>query len=162
MQIVLRLLLTFAICISSCTQVRNIKDAQEPESFYSKVNKAVKGKAVTIITTSGESYEGTDVVVASDSTQWVLESSGEQVVYPTDQIHMVRIKDHSKGMIGGCISGLVLGLAAAAVVTFIMPESVDGLSAIIMGPLIGISVGAGIGAVRGHRDEYIINTYIEN
>ena len=167
MQNVLRVLLTFAICISSCSQVRNIKNSKEPESFYSKVTKAVYGKTVTITTTNGDLYEGTDVIVAYDSTQWVLESSGERVIHPTDQIHKVRIKDHSKGMVGGFTTGLVIGVVAAVAVVYIVPESggsqhgMGGEGAVlVLGTMIGSAVGAGVGAVRGHRDEYIMNPLI--
>ena len=166
-QNVLRVLLTFAICISSCTQVRNIKNSQEPESYYAKVTKASYGKISTIITTSGESYEGTDVVVDSDSTKWVLESSGERLTYPTDKIHQVRIKDRFKGFVGGFLFGIPAGLGALLIAGALEldldpPEGFTQVHALIIGVTIGALVGGGIGAVRGHRDEYIMNSTIEN
>ena len=108
MQNILRVFLTFALIFSSCTQVRNIKNSQEPEAFYSKVTKAAYGKIATIITTGGESYEGIHLKVSSDSTKWVFESSRKRVIYPTDQIHKVRVKDHFKGFVGGFLLGWVL------------------------------------------------------
>ena len=84
MNILFRVFLTFALIFSSCTQVRNIKNSKEPESFYSRINKMAYGKTVTITATSGELYEGMNLQVSSDSTKWILESSGERE-HPTDE-----------------------------------------------------------------------------
>ena len=70
------------------------------------------GKTVTITATSGELYEGMNLQVSSDSTKWILESSGERVILPTNRIHMVRIKDHFKGSVGGFLIGIPAGLGA--------------------------------------------------
>ena len=164
MQNVLRVFLTFALIFSSCTQVRNIKNSREPESFYSKVTKAAYGKTVTITATSGESYEGTDVVVASDSTQWILESSGELMIYPTDLIHLVIIKDHFKGFVGGLTVGLLAGIAVAVGAIIVHLNTTEdeagdmtGAAFLVGGVTLGVLVGSGIGAVIGHKDEYIFN-----
>ncbi len=162
MQNVLRVLLTFALIFSSCTQVRNIKNSREPESFYSKVTKAAYGKTVTITSTSGESYEGIHLKVSSDSTRWVLESSGERVILPTNQIHVVRIKDHFKGSVGGFLIGIPAGLGALFIAWALelkLPETEDTFAAayILSALTISALVGAGIGAAMGHKDEYIMN-----
>jgi len=168
-QNVLRVLLTFALIFSSCTQVRNIKKSREPESFYSKVTKAAYGKIATIITTSGESYEGIHLKVSSDSTKWVLESSDERVIYPTDQIHKVHIKDHFKGLVGGLTIGLLAGLGVALTAIVVHLNSgnseagdMSGLAYLLGGVTIGALVGSGLGVAMGHKDEYIINPTIEN
>ena len=162
MQNVLRVFLTFALIFSSCTQVRNIKNSQEPESFYAKVTKASYGKISTIVTTSGKSYEGIHLRVSSDSTKWILESSGERMIYPTDKIHKVRIKDHFKGAVGGFLFGIPAGLGAlliAGALDLDLSDARDftGLAYLISALTIGALIGAGIGAATGHKDEFIMN-----
>ena len=162
MQNVLRVLLIFALIFSSCTQVRNIKNSQDPESYYAKVTKASYGKISTIITTSGESYEGIHLRVSSDSTKWILESSGERMIYLTDKIHKVRIKDHFKGAVGGFLFGIPGGLGALLIAGVLGVELSDagefsGIAILIYVITIGALVGAGIGATMGHKDDYIIN-----
>jgi hypothetical protein len=164
MQNVLRVILTFALIFSCCTQVRNIKNSQEPESFYSKVTKAANGKTVAIITISDESYEGTDLMVANDSTKWILVSSGERVIFPTNQIHKVRVKDPFKGLVGGFLFGIPAGLGAlliAGALELDLPDpdtgEFTGMVYLIYAITIGALVGGGIGAATGHKDEYIIN-----
>jgi hypothetical protein len=162
MQKVLRVFLTFALIFSSCTQVRNIKNSQEPEAYYTQVTKVSIGKISTIITTSGKSYEGIHLRVSSDSTKWVLESSGERMIYPTDKIHKVRIRDHFKGAVGGFIIGIPAGFVAMLIVGrsgIDLPDAGEfsGLVYLIYATTIGALVGAGIGAITGHKDEYIIN-----
>ena len=162
MQNILRIFLTFGLIISSCTQVRNIKNSQKPESFYAKVTKASLGKISTIITISGESYDGIHLRVSSDSTKWILKSSGERMIYPTDKIHKVRIRDHFKGAVGGFIIGIPAGFVAMLIVGrsgIDLPDAGEfsGLVYLIYATTIGALVGAGIGAATGHKDEYIIN-----
>jgi hypothetical protein len=146
--------------------VRNIKNSQEPESFYTKVTTASYGKISTIITSSGESCEGIHLRVSSDSTKWILESSGERMIYPTDKIHKVRIKDHFKGAVGGFLIGIPAGLVALFIgskldIDLNPPEGFNQVHALIIGLTVGALVGAGIGAVAAHKDEYIINSLKE-
>jgi len=159
---VLRVLLTFALIFSSCTQVRNIKNSQEPEFYYPKVTKAAHGKTATIIATDGESYAGTDLIVTPDSTKWVVESSGEQMIYPTSQIHQVFVKDRFKGFVGGFLFGIPAGLGALFIGSRLdldlnLPEGFNQVHALIIGVTVGALVGAGIGTVVAHKDEYIFN-----
>ena len=168
MNILFRVFLIFTLIFSSCSQLRNINNSDSPESFYSKINKAVDGKTITIIATSGDSYEGTDLTVSFDSTKWVLESSDERMIYPTDQIHKIRIKDHLKGAVGGLTIGLIagLGVAVTAIVVHLNSgesEAGDFAPAVYLlsGVSIGAFVGSGIGAAMGHKYEYIMNPLIE-
>ena len=162
MQIVFRIFLTFVLIFSSCTQVRNIKNSQEPESFYSRINKVAYGKSVAITATCGESYESIHLSVSSDSTKWILESSGERMIYPTDKIHKVRIRDHFKGAVGGFIIGIPAGFVTMLIVGRLGTDLPDvgespGLKYLVSATTIGALVGAGVGAAMGHKDDYIMN-----
>ena len=164
MKNVFRVFLTFALIFSSCSQVRNIKNSESPESFYSKVTKAAYGKTVTLITTNCESYEGTNVIVASDSTRWVLVSSGERAICSTDQIHMIYTKDHIKGAVGGLTIGLIAGIVVAVGAIIVHLNTTEdeagdmsGIAFLVGGVTLGVLVGSGMGAVMGHKDEYIFN-----
>ena len=104
------------------------------------------------------------MTVSFDSTKWVLESSYERMIYPTDQIHKVRIKDHLKGAVGGLTIGLLagLGVAVTAIVVHLNSgESEAGDIApavyLLWGVAIGGFAGSGLGAAMGHKDEYIMN-----
>ena len=164
MNIILRVFLIFAFIFLSCTQARNIKNYEEPEFFYSRVNKAVNGKIVAITTINKESFEGTDLIIANDSTKWILVSSGERTILPTNQIHKVRVKDHFKGLVGGFLLGIPAGLGALFIAGGLGIDLPDmnageftGMAYLIISPTIGALVGAGIGSTIGHKDDYIIN-----
>jgi len=148
--------------------VSNLKNSESPESFYSKVNNAIAGKTTTITTISGESYEGIHVTVAHDSTKWFSESTRKREIYPTNQIHMVYTKDHIKGAVGGLTIGLIVGIAVAVGAIIVHLNTTEdeagdmsGVAFLVGGTALGLLIGSGVGAIMGHKDEYIFNPMLK-
>lgn len=163
---ILSVFLSLAILFSSCTQVRNIKNAESSESFYSRINKFVKEKTVTVITTDETEYEGKDLTVGHDSTCWVNQDSDERMRCPTDKIYMIRIEDHFKGFVGGVLISipvvLILGIIGSMLNLHIdTPGNLNQVEALTLILSAGALVGGTIGAISGHRDVFVINHFQE-
>ena len=110
-----------------------------------------------------ENQSKTGLIISYDSTRWTLKSSGERMIFPTDQIQKVNIKDHFKGFVGGLTIGLLAGLVVSLPAIIVHLNSGDSEAGnmapavyLIYGITSGALIGSGVGAAIGHRDEYII------
>jgi len=140
------------------------KDTDQTD-LYEKINKGTRGRLVVLILRDGEELQVRQLWVTSDFTYWIdpqikQQTSPTYIAVATSQIKEVRFirrgESALQGMGFGFLFGAVVGYAAGedcppnAFICFPREEV-----AVVFG-LTGALIGLPIGAMRGHRDVYVI------
>lgn len=154
-------ILMIAFLFSGCARTLIKTEGETTEEFYQKVTRMCKGRDVNIITFSNRDFIANYILIKHDSTFYKLTGTDKIIGIPTGQINKIKYKDPWPGLITGvgvgAASGLLAVLGLGSLGVFGKEFSAQGIIAIILIPLITITVGAIIGNERGGNVEINIH-----
>lgn len=154
-------LLLISCIFSGCARTLNKIEGETMEEFYQKVTRMCKGRDVKIITLSNKDFDAGNIFIRHDSTFYKLTGTKQVISFPTSQINKIKYKDPWPGLITGfgvgAASGLLAVFGLGSLGVFGKELSTQGIVAIILIPLISITIGTIIGVENGSNVEIRIN-----
>lgn len=152
---------------AGCSSSYTVGNEPGPDTYsFAQVNENVKDHSVAIRTLQGEEMRATGLFVGSDSTSFLLSSTNKRMTVATASVETITIKKAGAGAINGLIPGAIIGapaglLLGSLAVAFKDNRDVDG--PVAAGVFAGVAaLGAGVGALIGHTDEYILQSKNNN
>ena len=132
-----------------------------------QMNEIAKNQSVTISTIHGEVTDAADLSVRGDSTTFLQSTSQHRITIPSTSVETIAIDNVGAGAIDGLVLGaligipigLLLGSAAAS-----LEDNGDDFDWAVVAGSVGVAgiVGAGVGALIGHTDEYSFQSNIKS
>lgn len=152
---------------TGCSSSYNVGNEPAPDTYsFAQVNENAKDHSVTIWTMQGEEISATDLFVRGDSTTFLQSTTEKRIAIATSSVETITIKKVGAGAIDGLIPGAIIGVPAGLLlgsiaVAFKDNRDVDG--PVAAGVFAGVAVlGASVGAMIGHTDEYIFQSKSNN
>ena len=139
-------LLAFLEFGCSSTNVIHLRDSDTNESV-SRFSYLVQSSDAEILLKNGSTIEVDGPQVYHDSVKWSVGSPGAGI--PIDSVEQITGRNH----VLGALEGFGIGALAGGILAALMLESGGhpGVSAPLVGGVLGAGVGSLIGALIGHR-----------
>lgn len=163
------LILTLTLLAAiGCTSSYNVSNKPAPDTYsLAQVNENAKNQSFTISTMDGEEIRATDLFVGDDSTTFLQSPTDKRITIATSSVKIITIKSVGAGAIDGlkvgAIAGTPIGLLFGSIAAKLEDNgmAVDWVAA--TGLIAGTAVlGAGVGALIRHTDEYIFQSKNNN
>ena len=146
--------ISFCLCImsfliSGCSSTVELSSAVD-------ANRKIGEGSATVYLKSGQAYDGREVDVRADSTQFIDRTTEDILRFPTGHIESIQVTHHGGGAIEGLLigglGGGALGLAAASGIS----TNEGGRGGAIFINLVAGGVGGLVyGAVKGHDYTFV-------
>jgi hypothetical protein len=137
----------------------------DAEYSYREMNEDLKGKDVTIELKDGRDISAKEVKISDDSVSWVDASSDRTFGIVTTDVKTVVDNKHWVGALEGMGFGMLVGGAVGIILNFSTESQAAGLyDWTVVAGSVGVAgvLGAGVGALIGHTDEYIFQSKINS
>ncbi|MBU1099333.1 MAG: hypothetical protein KKA84_02930 [Bacteroidetes bacterium] len=149
MKRIITALLIISIFLTACVPSVAVSDFPSKSKYYAKVTQNCSGQIVNIITKSGITFSGTDLIVKVDSTSWL---DGETKILtrkiPTNRVLEIKRNEHGAGAVQGLFFGLAGGTVAGVLIGSTVENTNDFNPKILFGAVFGIVSGI-LGLVYG-------------
>jgi len=156
---------------TGCSSSYYVANEPAPDKYsLAQVNETAKDQSFTISTIHGEEIDATDLFVTGDSTSFLepsFASTENRSAIPTSSVETITIKDAGAGAVDGLVWGAIVGAAGGlllgtlAVIAYGLPATEDWVEVtgwVAGTAVVGGGVGAGVGALIRHSDEYIFQS----
>lgn len=153
-------ILIVLILIPGCARTVVIKQDEAKEEFFARVTRLCNKREVKVNLLNNESFIAHGLVIENDSARFVNEAGSKEGIAAA---HINKIVYNDKlpsaltGFGIGAASGLLLDLGLGSMGVFGKEYSLQGMIAIILIPIISITIGTYIGIEDGSRVEIKLN-----
>lgn len=142
-------------CTSSNELMKGDANQQREINVLGREHRAAISLNVNSVTANYKDYEGDRIAVARDSLQWIDPQTQRARSAVTANLRRIRFIDRGTGAVEGAAVGAIPG---AVLFGMSVGQSGDFSRAMqVAGPLValgGAAIGAGIGALIGHKTDY--------
>jgi hypothetical protein len=154
---------------TGCTSSYDVANEPAPDKHsFAQVNEDAKGQSFTISTVHGEEIDATDLFIGADSASFLEPSvlyTDKRSTIPTSSIKTIIIKHVGAGAVDGLVWGVIvgtpIGALAGAAAEGIQGEATPALATASV-IVTAAALGAGVGAIIRHTDEYIFQSTNNN
>jgi hypothetical protein len=133
-----------------CSSSYVVSSSPNPGPSFDAFNAEMQDKTGTIVFQDGGKWEGKNILVSSDSTRFLIETTDAPMVVPTRTIKKVVFTNRGTGF----LEGFGLGALAGSVVVLALPVASSGgefsdWSYVLFFTLLGAGAGGVVGGIPG-------------